>query len=114
MASSTSAASSSATLNPPRGWSVDPDDLDVDQYWKDTNAPGKVVLAQYHLQEPTVEMCTVPESPTPLYMFSSGGQRYLWNMMDGAVWKVKTEGSAQAIADQIGTKGIGSLEIERP
>lgn len=56
----------------------------------------------------------MPESPTPLYMFSSGGQRYLWNMMDGAVWKVKTEGSAQAIADQIGTKGIGSLEIERP
>ncbi|KAI6088304.1 hypothetical protein F4821DRAFT_234230 [Hypoxylon rubiginosum] len=114
MATSSSAASSSSVTNPPKGWIATFDAHEMDYYWNSSNAPGSVIAAQYNLKDPTPEMCTDPSSPTPRYIFSSADKLYLWNLMDGRLWGIKTKGSAQVIADQIGSRGIESLELETP
>ncbi|KAI1175926.1 hypothetical protein F4777DRAFT_294456 [Nemania sp. FL0916] len=97
---------------PPQGWTVAPEDLDVELYWKDSECPGREMLSKYGLTSAQPEMCAKEDGVVTMYMFSSHGDRYVWNIVEESLWKIKNEGDAQEIADKIGQDGFSSLETE--
>jgi len=70
-------------------------------------------MAKDHgLKSPQPIMCSSRESANHMYMFQSGSRYYIWNPVEGTVWKIMTSMGLVDIVTEITKLGVRSLKIE--
>ena len=68
---------------------------------------------KYGLNSPQSIMCTGPETGESLYMFKSGERFYIWNQMDGDVWKITKSRDLNEILELMRKSQLGSLKLKK-
>ncbi|KAI0890540.1 uncharacterized protein GGS22DRAFT_151185 [Annulohypoxylon maeteangense] len=77
---------SSQRANPPDGWSVADEDMQISLYWGDVGE-GKLAANTVGLNAPQPVMIKSRDTGGDAYVFTSGDKVYLWNMTMGNVWQ---------------------------
>lgn len=66
----------------------------------------------HDLKSPEPIMRSSDNSGDCMYMFESGGSCYIWNRIEGDVWKVVDPVDLGTIFAKIGKTGFRSLKVE--
>ena len=73
-------------------------------------------MAKNHgLKSPQPIMCSNQDSDHHMYMFQSGSRYYIWNPVEGTVWKIMTSMGLVDIVTKIaklGVKALKTVEVE--
>ena len=72
---------------------------------------GNNVAKAHGLKPPQPIMCSSRESVNCMYIFQSGSKYYIWNPIEGAVWKIVTSMDLVDIVTEITKLGVRSLKI---
>ena len=100
-------------ITPPPGWTNDKEDLSYDYYWAFKHCDGQLMAKWKGLTDPQPIMCSTGESGEGLYMFQSGTKYYIWNEIDGGVWKIVSPAKLEDILDEIDRFGVKDLDVKR-
>ena len=99
-------------ITPPPGWTNDKEDLNYDYYWAAKHCVGQLMTKWKRLTDPQPIMCSDGESGNGLYMFQSGTKYYIWNEIEGDVWKIVSPAKLEDILDEICQLGVGHLDVK--
>jgi hypothetical protein len=99
-------------ITPPPGWTNDDEDLSYDYYWANKDCDGQLMAKWKGLADPQPIMCSTGESGGCLYMFQSGTKYYIWNEIEGDVWKIVSPAKLEDILDEISQLGVGRLDVK--
>jgi len=70
-------------------------------------------MAKDHgLKSPQPIMCNNQKSTNHIYIFQSNNKYYIWNPVEGTVWKIMTSMGLVDIVTEITKLGVRSLKIE--
>ncbi|KAI0409851.1 hypothetical protein F4802DRAFT_542305 [Xylaria palmicola] len=106
-------AQQSAVTNPPEGWTVDPEQLDVDYYWG-TEGDGRAAAKKVGLANPTGQLIVDRHNGADRYIFTTPDNKvYLWNMITYEVFEFTKPTALQDILTQMRMKpGQGKIETK--
>ena len=99
-------------ITPPAGWTNEKEDLSYDYYWASKHCDGQLMAKWKSLTDPQPIMCSTGESGGCLYMFQSGTKYYIWNEVEGDVWKIVSPAKLEDILDEISQLGVGRLDVK--
>ncbi|THC90262.1 hypothetical protein EYZ11_010270 [Aspergillus tanneri] len=94
--------------DPPPGWGNDAETLDPEFYWSESGDGTRVTRA-LGLDSPSAVMCQTSDF---LYLFESKGVYYVWNRVEGDVWKITSPQAIDAIVASIKSNGVKSLQMQ--
>ncbi|KAI0536515.1 hypothetical protein GGR58DRAFT_475017 [Xylaria digitata] len=104
-------AQPSAVVDPPEGWSNDPDELDADFYWG-PDGDGRAAAGKVGLVNPTGQIIVSRYNGGDAYIFTTPDNKvYLWNMITHEVYEFTNPTRLEDILAQLKLPpGQGRLE----
>ncbi|KAL6823363.1 hypothetical protein V8C40DRAFT_247910 [Trichoderma camerunense] len=90
--------------NPPYGWTVDKEEMDLDYYWSaeglGTEAAMNAGLTEFSKLQP--QMIRSSESGGGAYLFTYDGKVYLWNMLQDDVYQYTDPADLDGVLREMG------------
>ena len=87
--------------------------MDYDFFWADKDSNGQRIARKHGLISAQGIMCSAPDSDFCLHMFQSGSKYYIWNPIEGDIWKITTSVDLVEIVTKIAKLGLRSLKITK-
>ncbi|KAJ9218929.1 hypothetical protein DTO169C6_8730 [Paecilomyces variotii] len=62
------------SIKPPKGWTIDPEEIDYENEWAPQNSDGQCMAIEFGLKDPRPIMVTTPDTGSPFVLFQSGNK----------------------------------------
>ncbi|KIW99362.1 uncharacterized protein Z518_11350 [Rhinocladiella mackenziei CBS 650.93] len=98
---------------PPKGWTVDKEEMGYDIYWAKESGAGQRMARRHGLEWAKPIMRCDTDSGDCLHMFQSGGKCYIWNPIEGNIWEIMVSMDVVEIVTQMDKLGLKSLPVKK-
>jgi hypothetical protein len=99
-------------INPPKGWTTDPDQIEYEIFWAPKDSDGQYMAREFGLKDPKPIMVTTPDTGVPAALFQSEDKFYFLGQLENGVYEIIKPKTLDMILQTMTEKGQKAVKTK--